>query len=258
MAAAGGAGGTSVGSALGGRDKLRANIETRTQEHVLKEATRLNRRAARDAAAPTAEVLTEVFETPDEVWPVAKVRTVVMSLRKDYMRALLPYMNLADRTFAADAPSDDDLRARLAASSSMYATLARANQHKHWFEFFTDRTRSNGERDDAYALMELRVGVETGRLTEEEALAEVSRTRAGALQKARALEHMDELRAAGKAPSKAQIRAARAAIAAVKRADEPRRKAGKRSIPPAALAALRAKAAEDEESSGGDDSGEEE
>lgn len=229
----------------------KAALETKTESHILDAVKRQNEIAARDEDAPLAEALTEVFETPDEVWPVARVRTVVLSLRRDYLRMIKPYLHEEDKTFAADTPTDDELRARLVASSATYATLARSNQYKHWFEFFARRELTPQEKTDALSMMELRVAVEEGKITEADALAHLSKTRAGVLQKARALEHLDELKAAGKAPTKAQVRATKAAIAAAKAADEPRRGSGKRGIPPAVLAKLRARcAAEDGDGDG--------
>lgn len=232
---------------------LRAKIEAQTEKFILDEATRVNRAAAHDESAPTAEVLTEVFDTPDEVWPVARVRTVIMSLYKDYVRALLPHLNLETREIAADAPSDDDIRARLVASSTTYATLARANQHATWFKFFTDRTRTDADRATVYDMMELRVAVENGRLSEAEATARLSRSRAGVLAKARALERMDELKAADAVPSRKKIREVREAVETLKKLDEPKRHGGSggsggsgrrvKTIPPALLAKLRADAA---------------
>lgn len=234
---------------LGPSSKLRGKIEMQTQSHIMKMADRINRVAAKDETAPVAEVLTEVFDKPDEVWPVAKVRTVVLSLYKDYLRMLLPYLDEATHTIAADAPTDEELRERLLRSSTTYATLAKAHQHANWFKFFTDRTRSKADREEAAGLLELRVAVETGRLSEAEATAQLSHTRAGVLAKARALENLDALKAAGTAPSKQQIRDARASIAALKKAEkaekaeEPRRRGkGTRGIPPARLAELRAAA----------------
>lgn len=229
--------------------KLRAKIEAQTQAYVLSEAERVNRRAATDVAAPTAEVLGEVFDRPDEVWPVARVKTVVVSLRKDYMRMLLPHLNLDTREIAADAPTDETLRERLIRSSTTYATLARSNQHATWFKFFTDRTRTDKDRKDAFSIFEMRVAVENGKITEAEATAQLSQTRAGILAKERALQHLDEIKASGRNISKKQERDARAAVAAAKKAEEPKRSAAKSrqggvaAIPPELLARLRAKVA---------------
>lgn len=213
------------------KDKLTARIETQTQGHVLAEARRLNAAAARSDAAPVADVLTEVYDTPDEKWPAARLRTVVLALRRDYVAALLPHLDEATHTVSPDAPSDDDLRERLKRSSATFATMARSNQHKSWFEFFTRRDMTPTERDDAMTMFELRVAVEQGKISEEDAKAEWSKTRAGVMQKARALERLDELKGAaaeGARPTRKQVKEARAAADAVTRAEAEAREPSRR------------------------------
>jgi hypothetical protein len=200
-------------------DKLRAKIEASTQAHVLAEATRMNRAAASSTTAPTAEVMAECFETPDAVWPAAKVRTVAQSLHKDYLRLLLPYIDVDTRTIARAAPTDDDLRATLVASSQTYKTFAQSNQHATWFKFYTDRTRTNGDRETVAELFELRVAVETGQLTEDEAKQKLSASRAGVLAKARALENVDKLKDAGIHPTRKQIKDTQHAVKLMKAED---------------------------------------
>jgi len=244
-------------------DKLRAKIEASTQAHVLAEAARMNRAAEASTTAPTAEVMAECFETPDVVWPAAKVRTVAQSLHKDYLRLLLPYIDVETRTIARAAPSDDELRETLVASSKTYKTFAQSNQHATWFKFFTDRTRTNGDRETVAELFELRVAVETGQLTEDEAKQKLSASRAGVLAKARALENVDKLKEAGIHPTRKQIKETQLAVRAMKAEDAAAaasarrataRAAGagagagpgaarRRAVSPATLVALRARAA---------------
>lgn len=206
---------------------------------MVKEAERANRLAAKDSKAPLMEVLTEEYETPDEIWPVAKVRTVVTSLHNDFVRMMLPYLNMEDRTYAPDTPSDDVLRERLKKSSATYAMLSRSNQHKHWFEFYTDRERTREDLAEGYRIMELRVAVEAGKMTDEEALAELTRTRAGALQKARALKSDPTL-------TKRQVKDAKEAARMeqhMRRMEESRHRAHGKGISKRALDELRARVA---------------
>ena len=232
--------GSGSGLGLGARnvtlpnEKLKARIETQTQAHLLEEAERINRAAEADPSKPRAEVMQEVFDTPDERWPSTKVRTVVMSLHRDYMRMLAPYLNLRTREIAADAPSDEELRLRLQRASKTYATLSRGNQHATWFRVFTDRNETPENRETAYSIIDLGIAVENGRISQEEARAQLSQSRAGILAKARALERLADLETACAAPTKAQIKETRAAYKAVKAADaaaERRRTGGAKSRP---------------------------
>jgi hypothetical protein len=243
-------------NAGGTNDKLRAKIEASTQAHVLAEAMRINKASANSDSAPTAEVMSEVFETPEEIWLVSRVRTVAQSLYKDYLRMLLPYIDADTRTIAKDAPSDDDLRETLARSSKTYATFAKSNQHATWFKFYTDRTRTNADRETVAEMLELRVAVETGQLTEQEAKIKLSTSRAGVLAKARALENIDKLKDAGIEPTRRQIKETHAAVKAIQADDAAAASAatrrggavakakGRRAMSPATLLALRERAAD--------------
>jgi hypothetical protein len=237
---------------LDSSSKLRAQIEQRTQAHVLAEAARINKAAESSASAPTAEVLSEVFETPEEVWQASRVRTVAQSLYKDYLRLLLPYIDAEKRVISKDAPSDEELRKILAASSKTYATFSKSNQHATWFKFYTDRTKTNADRETIAEMLELRGAVETGQLTEAEAQARLSSSRAGVLAKARALQNMQQLKEAGVEPTRKQIKDTQAAYKAIQAEDRERARAtdkkstGKsvkgRVMSPATRIALRAKA----------------
>lgn len=237
-------------AALSGSDKLRARIEAGTQAHILEQAARINKAAAQSETAPTAEVMSEVFETPDEVWLVSRVRSVAQTLYKDYLRLLLPYVDVEKKTIAKGAPTDDDLRQQLIEMSKTYDTFAKSNQHKTWFNFYTDRTRTDADRETVAEILDLRMAVERGELTEQEARVKLSTSRAGVLAKARMLENKAALEASGITPTKKQIKETRAALQAMKdeekaleRSKTAARKVTRgRAMSPATLAALRERA----------------